>query len=70
MMSSFGHWFLTPLVFAILLALGLLLVVRVLLLGAQRRSTAGPICPSKHCGHHNPPQAHYCARCGQELPHD
>ena len=69
-MSSFGHWFLTPVVFAILLVVGLLLVVYVLLLAAQRRGGAGRICPSQHCGHRNPPQAHYCARCGAELPHD
>ena len=31
-------------------------------------STANRVCPLKHCGHANPHNATFCARCGAELP--
>jgi DNA-directed RNA polymerase subunit RPC12/RpoP len=53
------------------LALTLFVVGLVIALGVlvstsnQRRRQSGVQCP--HCGHANPVQARYCARCGRKL---
>ena len=58
-----------PAIFLLLLAFGVVLIVRVLLLRSDRTAQDGqepaPECPQ--CGHRNVPEAKYCARCGTDL---
>ena len=64
-----GHWLWNPMTFGILLLCGLLLVVRALLRSTEHGAgAAGHMCPDENCGHENPANARYCARCGRELP--
>jgi len=66
-----SDWLGMPLVFAILLVGGLLLVLGTLLRGIGPAARApGSVCPDPECGHINPPNARYCARCGQRLPEE
>jgi hypothetical protein len=59
------HW--TPATFSTLLVTGLLFM----LAGLFRRAGRGlsvRMCRNPGCGHGNPPNARYCARCGRRLP--
>lgn len=62
------HW--SPSDYAIVLVVGLLLVLVGIARSSTRRKPAGTgvTCPAEGCGHLNPPNARYCARCGRQLP--
>ncbi len=46
----------------VMLLVGLMLIAGALLLRSSTPRGAGDACPN--CGHSNPPEAHFCARCG------
>ena len=61
------HW--PPAGFATLLVIGLLMALAGLLrAGGRAGLPTTKICPSAACGHRNPPNARFCARCGKKLP--
>lgn len=63
------HFIWGPATFVVLLIVGLLILLGALLLGRSRGDPEEPHtgdgCPK--CGHRNPTNARYCARCGHEL---
>jgi len=70
-MAVLLHFIWGPATFVVLLIVGVAILLGALLLGRsgepEQEPEAGGGCPQ--CGQVNPPQARYCARCGQELPH-
>lgn len=58
----------SPDTYALLLAIGLLLVIMAVTWKDRRWSRpTGPVCPARDCGYANAPNARYCARCGRPL---
>ena len=67
MFCIYSNWLSSPTAFGITLVSGLLLIAAVLVLSGHRRRQPHAECPDPECGHRNPPNARYCARCGREL---
>jgi hypothetical protein len=66
MFCLFGNLTGWPAVAVTVLIVGLAITLGALILsGGPRRRPPGVECPE--CGHANPPNARYCARCGREL---
>jgi len=65
------HFIWGPATFVVLLVVGVLLVLGALLLGGPSRSRKRRVIPDHNtcsgCGHRNPDNARFCAKCGNDL---
>jgi rRNA maturation endonuclease Nob1 len=65
------HFIWGPATVVVLLIVGVLLVLGALLLGGSHRRRHGSTVPDRNtcaaCGHHNPDNARFCAKCGNDL---
>ena len=65
------HFIWGPATFVVLLVAGVLLVLGALLLGGSNRKRKRRMINDRNtcagCGHHNPDNARFCAKCGDNL---
>ena len=65
------HFIWGPATFVVLLIVGVLLVLGAVLLGGSNRRRQRQMIPDRNtctgCGHRNPDNASFCAKCGNDL---
>jgi len=65
------HFISGPATVVVLLVVGVLLVLGALLLGGSSHKRKTRMIPDRNrcpgCGHHNPDNARFCAKCGTDM---